>query len=543
MKQFFDQFSKLRLNRVLLLAGSVVSFWAAVVLYNNGVLPLQLGTFVFFSFVLLLFALYRLGWGFLLFVGVLPLEIINVAPGDFGGIMIRPYQWLTVIVLLAVLIRLCSKSLPFKLFRLRWFDVFPVLFSVAAFLSIIGSPYPGVALKQAIVVTSFSGVYLMGRIFFQTLFDIRQALPFFLVSSTSVFLYAIWQNIAFLSGQVNFAVMAGRPNATFSEPDWLGLFCVLALGVGYTWMAHTLLSVERAKHWWSAQLFLAVSYLTVLFTVLIITVARSAWLGAGVLSLVFFGGLFFLSYTNATTTISSIWRRVRSVVLSTLLAFFLAAGSVWLFHLSPFQFFNRIQSTGSGLERITVSCRTDVSLPEKIDAVADLAAYDCRHIDLEAQEQERLMGYTVKEVFRPDPNIEFRKNIYQSVFGLIREHPWFGIGWGNVSFFLGTDERGAGLNASNMFLEVWLGSGLLGIIVFVAWLTFSGGALFSWYRTNTQLEERLFGLFLLATLAGLTVCNLFNSGLLLGFFFIFLSLHALCLDRLIVWPKKSEITL
>lgn len=533
MKQLLDRFSKLRLNRVLLLTGSVASFWAAVVLHNNGVLPLQLGTFVFFSFVLLLFALYRLGWGFLLFVGALPLEIINIAPGDFGGIMLRPYQWLTVIVLLAVLIRLCSRSLPFKLFRLRWFDIFPVLFPVGAFLSVIGSQYPDVAFKQAIVVTSFSGVYLMGRIFFQTLFDVRQALPFFFLSSTSVFLYALWQNIAFLSDQVNFAVMAGRPNATFSEPDWLGLFCILALGVGYTWMTHTLLSLQRTKQWWNTHLFLAIAYLTLLFTVLIITVARSAWLGAGALSLVFFVGLFFLSYTSFW----SAWRRVRPVVLWTLSALFLAIGSVWLFHLSPFQFFNRIQSTGSGLERITVSCRTDVSLPEKINTVADLAAYDCRHIDLEVQEQERLMGYTVKEVFRPDPNIAIRKNIYQAAFGLIREHPWLGIGWGAAPFFLGTDERGAGLNASNMFLEVWLGSGLLGVVVFVVWLSFLGVASFSWYR-SAQWEERLFGLFLLAVLSGLTVCNLFNSGLLLGFFFIFLSLHALCLDRLSVWPKS-----
>jgi hypothetical protein len=59
----------------------------------RGVLPLEPVNFFFFAFVTLLASLYRPGWVFLLLIALLPLEIVNLAPALFGGIEIRPYQF------------------------------------------------------------------------------------------------------------------------------------------------------------------------------------------------------------------------------------------------------------------------------------------------------------------------------------------------------------------------------------------------------------------------------------------------------------------
>lgn len=514
-------FSGIRPNKALLLLGSALGSVVCIVLHNAGVLPLDGVTFIFFSFVFFLLALYRPGWVFLLFVGVLPLETINLAPTLLGGIALRPYQWLTGILLAAVLTRLLLKRLPFEIFRPRFFDLLLVIVALGAFLAIIGAPVPSLALKQAAVVTSFVAVYFLGRIFFRTLFDLRQALPFFLVSSLIVSGYALWQNIRFFLGQESFQVMTGRPNATLSEADWLGMFVVLVLGVLYLLLASF---VERSKKKTLPDIlgFVFVSTMLVLsFIILIITVARSAWLGALALTIIFSLGLLFKQGFRKSLRSTLIFDGLVAVTL------FVAIGAVFLFHLSPFQFLNRIQSTGSGLQKITVACESDVTLPEKIAHVDELATFGCRHIDLEAIEAERSAGKFVKEVFRDDPNVSIRQEVYGKSWDLIRTHSVFGIGWGSAAFFLGNDERGAGLNASNVFLEVWLGSGLLGLLAFSLLWGFLMYASFRWYRSSASEAERLFGLFLLSTIIGLTVFDFFNSGILLGFFFLLLSLGAL----------------
>lgn len=520
------------MNRLLLLLGSGLATLSGIVLENAGVLPLDIVTFIFFSFVLVLFSLYRPGWAFLLFVGVLPLEIVNVAPAVFGGIMLRPYQWLAVLLLVAVAIRFILKRLPFEMFRPRFFDGLPLLIVVGAFLALFAAPVLGVALKQALVLTSFVMVYFLGRIFFRTWYDVRQAVPFFLVSSVVVCGYAIWQNVLFLNGGESFQVMAGRPNGTFSEADWLGFFMLLALGAGLALLVRSLriFSETPLTSVWQRNLLVLASgtYVICVLVVLLLSVARSAWLGGLALTGMFFLGLLFSHGVRETQ------KHFKKAMLffGVMTASFLVAVSiVSVFHLSSFQFFNRLQSTGSGLQKITVSCLKEVSLPEKISTVDELALFDCRHIDLEVVSSEKAAGKFIGEVSRPDPNVAIRKQIYGEVWGVLQEHPLVGVGWGSAAFFLGADERGAGLNASNVFLEVWLGSGLLGLVAFVALWFLLVFAAFQWYREATEASLRIFALFLLATLSGMTVFNLFNSGILLGFFFVFLSVGALALER------------
>ncbi|MDP2837745.1 MAG: O-antigen ligase family protein [Candidatus Moranbacteria bacterium] len=529
-----------RQSRAVLLFGSMVGVFSFIILENKHVLPLTLTTFLFFSLVAFLLALYRPGWVFLLFVASIPLEVISVAPEVLGGVMLRPYQWLAVILLMAVAMRFVSGRLPFRLLQPRWFDVLPLLVALGGFLALLEAPVFAVSFKQALVVTSFVGVYFLGRIFFRTLFDVLQALPFFLVSSAVVLGYALWQNLRFLAEQESYQVMVGRPNATFAEADWLGMFVIVVLGAVSTLLFHFISQiVERGQNMVrSAGLVFMTLYLVSVYVILILTVARSAWLGASAL----FMTMIILSawwYHGQKSRRSRMKITLFSCIMG---ASLLGAGVlVYDFHLSPFELGNRIQSTGSGLQNITVACENDRVLPERIATVDDLVALGCRHIDLKAVASEKEAGKFVQKILRDDPNVAIRRGIYEETFTLLKAHLFLGIGWGSASAFLGTDERGAGLNASNVLLEVWLGSGLIGMAAFVLWLGLIVYTSLRWYQETEEEGERLFVLFLFTTLAGMMVFNLFNSGILLGFFFLFLALGGLSLERWEEGRTKKEM--
>ncbi len=516
-------------NKLMLVLGNIFLGVVLIVLANTGVVPLDPVNFLFFSFVAFLFALYRPGWVFLFLIGMLPYETVNLLPEGFG-MMLRPYQWIAVLLSLALAVRLVMGRLSLAPLRLRWFDFCLAFVPIGAFFASLNAPSLALAFKQALVLSSFGLIYLLSRLYLRSYEDVRQVLPFFLGSSLVVFGYALWQNVRFLAGQESFQVMAGRPNATFSEADWLGLFVIVVLGVMYVLAYQTFFSKEQGSIMYhvscimrkmrDAKAWLMAVMLILSFVVLIITVARSAWLGA-VIGAVTFAGLLLLS------------RRIREgmVFVGTVaVSFVIALGLVWGLHLTSFQLGNRVQSVGSGLQRITVSCGQDVALPEKIGDVSELAAFGCRHIDLEDIEAEKVAGHFVKEIVRDDPNVSIRKEIYGKVWGLIREHPLLGIGWGSAAAFLGSDERGAGLNASNMFLEIWLGSGLIGLVAFVVfWFSVIAAAVYGWFRGEENMRP-LF-LFVASVWAGITVFNMFNSGILLGFFFLFLALGTLMMEN------------
>jgi O-antigen ligase len=158
---------------------------------------------------------------------------------------------------------------------------------------------------------------------------------------------------------------------------------------------------------------------------------------------------------------------------------------------------------------------------------------------LEEIENEQSVGYFITTVYRNDPNISIRHEIYEKTIHEIQNHPVTGIGWGSIASVLGTDERGAGLNASNVFLEIWLGSGLIGLIAFaIVWFGAAIQAGVRLFRNRMPDEEPLL-LFVLSAWAGITVFNLFNSGILLGFFFLFLSLTAFILQ---LSPRKTKLS-
>lgn len=526
-------FSGWNQNKMMLVSSNALFAASLIALSNAGALPLDPVNLIFFTFVTLLFALYRPGWAFLFFVGMIPLETVNIAPLAWG-FDLRPYQWLALIVFVAVMLRVAARKLPFNLVKPRWFDWMLLLVPVGAFIAAAYAPDTGAALKQAIVTLSFGIVYAVGRIFWQSYDDVRQAVPFFMGSTLVVSLYALWQNLRFLAGAESFEVMAGRPNATFSEADWLGLFIVVAISVLYGLVFQTFFPkkqegiaypVYRISEWMRKPGAWLVSFALVLaYAILIITVARSAWLGAA---------------AGAAVSVAILWFRVGArgaVTMTALIAGtgLLALVSVLVFRLTPFDLINRAESTASGLQEITISCEQDSIvpvLPSKIDDTNELEPFHCRHIMLEEIGSEQAAGRFISTIYRNDPNISIRRDIYRKTLAEIRNHPFSGIGWGSIASVLGTDERGAGLNASNVFLEIWLGSGLIGLIAFViVWFGIAMSAGLRLWRGAFPDEEPVL-LFVLSAWAGITIFDFFNSGILLGFFFLYLALGVLVLQQ------------
>jgi hypothetical protein len=302
-------------------------------------------------------------------------------------------------------------------------------------------------------------------------------------------------------------VMEGRPNSTFFEADWLGLFAALVVLASTAGLWYSLRQ-RRSKRDIKMLIFSLFFFFTA-SSVLILTVARSAWLAVAVGgAILFFGGVYFVN--------KGWWKRklLLKMTLTSSLCFGVASLFVVATGLTRFDISDRLTSTATGEQRITVSCVTTTVLPETISSVQVLESYQCRHIRLEEKESEQASGRVIQEVYREDPNFNTRSAIYQKTFTLIQAHPLVGIGGGNSPSVLGVDAQGAGLNASNLFLETWLSAGLLGLVA----LTFVFGLLFVALIKEVckGSEKHLLGLALLFTLI---VFNLFNAGMLLGVFF------------------------
>lgn len=258
------------------------------------------------------------------------------------------------------------------------------------------------------------------------------------------------------------------------------------------------------------------------YVVLILTVSRSAWLGAFVSLAVFLLVIFTdLRIRNWK------WKETIRMKLIIVPSLAVAIAIVYIFHLTNFQLFNRIQSTGTGLQKITISCQPCLDCTPVLDTIDDIGrlyVYDCKHINLEDIEKEKSLGNTVKEIYRKDPNVNTRKIIYEKSWEQIKNHPVLGIGWGGINSVLGKDERGAGLNSSNIFLEVWLGAGIAGFLAFVIfWFYIIFNAAKNFYFSEDISQKSIF-LFIITVWFGLTICNLFNAGILLGFLWVYMGI-------------------
>ncbi len=533
LNNILEKFTK---TKYYLIVANLLMVFFLVLLSNTGVIPMRFGDFIFFSLMYLIFALYRPGWSFLFFVGTIALENINLAPASIG-LFVRPYQLIGGLTVFSLLLRYFTKRLNFELVKLKWFDYIIGVFAFAGFLSSLFAADKGAAFKQSIIIFSFAVLYWLVRNYIQTFEDVKKIAPFFLSSSVLVVLYGIWQNIQFIGGRNSFEVMPGRPNGTFAEADWLGIFLVILIAVIY-FITYYFCHSNPAKAGEESQVNLiepifmrsgsfAMLRMTMLYLflvpvyiLLILTVSRSAWLGAGLITLIFLKAIFTnFSFRFSNWNSREFLRQLLFITGAAVVSF----GAVYIFHLTSFQLFNRAQSTGSGLQRITIACnpRTVLELPEKIEDVSELEEYECRHINLEDIEKEKGEGFEIKEIYRTDPTVSIRSQIYQKSIEQIKQNPFFGIGWGNILNILGEDESGTGLNSSNIFLEVYLGSGIIGLLAFLAiWVyIFIKSVL---YCIKDDFESKIIGFFAVSGLFALLIPNLFNAGVYLGILWIWL---------------------
>ena len=507
--------------------------------------------FVFYTLICFALVIYRPKWGMLLFVGTIALENINIAPTELGMI-IRPYQFIGGLTVLAVFLKIIFQKTELRFPKLNLTDWAVLVFALAGFVSVFGANVRTVALKQAIIVASFVALYFLLRIFVKNIATMREVLIFFVGTSFVTIIYGIWQNIRFAHGMSSFEVMAGRPNATFTEADWLGIYISLLLAIVYSCLFYfnkkrddinedaqisnfqfpisKQITISKysgfARSGEARQIIETALYafLVVVYIMLILTVSRSAWVGALVTTFVFI--LIFFTQLRMESKKWQ-WRKTFHLKIRILSAIILSLVIVYIFHLTTFQLFNRVQSTGTGLQKITIACEDEGLSPQKGDLVPyeELAGLGCRHINLEEIDQEKAQGNFVTEVYRKDPNVNVRQVIWGKVWQELKNHAIFGIGWGNINSILGQDERGAGLNSSNIFLEIWLGAGIFGLLAFITMIVnifIQGVQNFA----NENEQRKYLGLFAILGLVAIIIPNLFNAGIMLGTLWLFFGVVA-----------------
>ena len=533
--KLLEQFFKNTTKMYLILANIILVVFA-IWFSNAGLLPFKnLSDFAVFAMLALILGLYRPGWTFLFFIGALVLENVNLAPKEIG-LMLRPYQFFGLITIIALFAQFIFKRLAFSLPRFGWYDGLLVVFAVSGFLSSMGALQKSVSFKQSVIALSFVSLYFLTRIYVQSLEDLKRIAPFFLSSGFVVAVYAIWQNIRFLVGSNSFEVMPGRPNGTFTEPDWLGIYLVFLLAMLFVLIYH---SKQNKLLLWTCWFFVMLAMLS-----LILTVSRSAWLGAFFVALVFLKINLLRKNDNENIAKNS-WQNLRDILsinkwqwkITGLQLFFilLAVGTALALAipLTRFQLGNRAVST-NGLQKITIACQAGVDsiVPKEIGAINELAKYGCRHIDLEDIANEKAQGKIIMEIARPDPNVNIRAEIYQKSWEQIKKHPVLGLGWGGIGLILGNDERGAGLNASNIFLEVWLGGGVLGIasfVILIFYILIKSIVLF--LNTNKSSSNTTAIAFVMLGWIAIIFPNIFNSGIFLGFVWVYLAIAVSLVEK------------
>ena len=519
-----------------------------------GLFPLGKVSFFIFLTAIFFFCFFRPREMFWIFVVTLPFENIIISP-EMIPFSVRPFQAVGGLLFLAVVILWLLKKLDFQLLSLKkicivcqitnreacqkippkkafnFFDRFVFLLPIFGLIAIFNALNRDISIKQTLVLISFVLLYWLARNFLQNRKKIYEVLWFFVIGSEAVILLGLYQAFAQKFGWPAFEVMSGRINSTFSEPDWFGVYLVFLLAiilllrlVFQNSRNNTMITSWKFSQ--ISQIFLNV-YFFFVFLCLFLTVSRSAWLGFSVILFLYYFFQFF-SYKFPIGDYQLRYRRILADIsitasLLALVIFFAISTNLSSFHIA-----NRAVSTFSGMQKITVSCLAGSFLPEKINSLEQLSQYNCKHIDLEEIEKEKESGFEIREIYRPDPNVEIRKNIYQTILGEIKKHPILGQGLGSSGVILGQDERGMGLNTSNIFLESFFSLGIIGLLIilflFFYPLYFCGKNIFSKIGKERDL-------FVVLLILAFLIPNFFNAGLFLGFLWIFWSTLPVLLER------------
>ncbi len=440
---------------------------------------------------------------FLLLVASLPFEIMSLSV-DLLKLDLRPYQIISFALFVSVIINLTLKNQKIKIPKIHILDITLAILSFTGFLGVF---LKGLSMHGEIVIISFFSLYILTRIFITDKQDVINFIKVFLVSATLVSIYGLVQNYLSIHGIYHNNTMNERPNATFSEPDWFGMFLAISLSFNYSIFyfitkRHNYRCCEYIKYLNFFSFFIIVS-------ALIITVSRSAWLAA-ILSTVLFFVLIFLknNFKNAIKTCSYV---VAIIIISFI---FVKYANFTNFSLS-----NRISSTTSGKQNITIACEKNLNITE-IKNISELDSIGCSHIKLEEIAKEKENGKYVKTVVRPDPNVNIRYKIYKKSWENIKDNWILGLGWGSSQKLLGVDEAGTPLNTSNVFLEIWLSVGIIGLCAFIFFATVLVLQGFKNLFFSKETLSQTYGIFGILCLIDILVSNMFNAGLFLGFMWV-----------------------
>lgn len=539
-------------------------------LYFTGNTPFSTAGFVLLALVFFVLSLKYPRQMFWLFLSTLPLENIIISPPTLP-FSLRPFQLLGLILAIALIIlkifrpakidfnilRPACLRKEFWRFKLsseagagrhrqekkigpheKYFnplDRLLLLLWLATILALQNAPDKQLSLKLSLVLFSYLLLYWLVRNFLRTLKDLREGIWFFFLGSLTVVASAFYQMIGEKFAWPTLTVMAERVNATFTEPDWLGMYLVfiiaLLLATKYTFkLLNSDEKGELSRRISDLRIFnipavrvgewLLNIFLTLVFIILLATVSRSAWLSALIVFLAYGAILFFRKNRK------EFWQELLNFLLIAFFAFFILK----VFHLSTFHLSNRAASSVTGLQKITVSCQPSDSANElpagaTIKNLSELKKFGCRHINLEEISAERERGHLIKEVFRPDPNINLRWKIYRLSWQNIKKHRLFGQGLGSSGFILGNDSLGHRYNTSNIFLEVCLSTGLFGLLLFTLLfltpLVIASKILLS--PAKSKKKNEVVATYFLLTFLAILIPNLFNSGFFLAFFWVWLA--------------------
>ncbi len=500
---------------------------------------------------------------FWLFLAVLPLENIILSTSDMP-IAVRPFQLIGVVLVVVLVLSSVfkNKKIKFKVLRptlpslaifrlekiptkdnqiyLNPVDRLVIFLGIASLIGAQFSPDIKVSLKLSLVLFSFLGFYWVARNFTRNFKHLLEGIWFFLVGADAVLIFGFYQKIAEKFGWISMQVMERRINATFTEPNWLGAYLVfiLALFLGLKYVLKLLRKDSRSLGR-AAQRFSQMSvgswpmlkisqvvingYVFVIIAELILTVSRSAWLGA-VVVLITYVVIVFLKESVVKAVQTVFFASIKIGVIIFLLNFF---------GLSDFHLANRATSSASGLQKITISCQSNVVKQHiengaEIANVQELVNYGCQHINLEEIELEKANGGIIKEVYRPDPSVSVRKAIYKKSLREVKKNWLFGQGLGSSGSFLGKDDIGHSLNSSNIFLEVLISMGIAGLTIFILILItpFVIGLKLLQIKSKEYANKpkEVIAVFLLLTFFAILIPNLFNAGFLIAFFWIWLAM-------------------
>lgn len=496
----------------------------SILLQLSGVFPLESVNLIFWTALFGLGCLYRPNWGFLLLLMLLPFETLNLLPIEWG-FMLRPYQWLFVLLLVSLVIRVLSGRTPWRLISIHPLDILLGLLPLGALIS--GFLNGGQGIRLAVIVCSFYALYVLSRVFLKSTKDVVLAATTFVAAGFPVLIYGMAQNIAFEFGGTLASVMPGRPNGTFAEPDWLGFFATILFILLFARLFRSISDLQSRTTGSLTQALALTSILVIVATTLIITVSRSAWLSL-VVALGIAAGITLLQ--NGRQTLRAMFQTSELAVIAFILALFLAVE----IPLTRFDLMNRAASTATGLQEITIACDQNTNLPlppVKIENLEQLTDWRCQHIMLESIETEKQAGKMIATVYRVDPNVEIRGSIYRQTWDEIRSHPVFGIGWGNIGAVLGQDENGSSYNASNIWLEAWLGAGLIGLIGLLGFFVWCGYRIVAGLRKGPSYQGGAWYPVICALTAAFLVFNLFNAGLLIGLVWVWMAALPVVLPR------------